>query len=43
MCKKSSTTMTDDPHLCIPRTSQPSVASLVIHWIVIHAVSGLGW
>ena len=30
------------PHLCIPRTSQPSVTSSVMFWIDEYAVSGSG-
>ncbi len=30
------------PHLCMPRTSQPSVRSLVMNWTDWYAVSGSG-
>jgi hypothetical protein len=43
MCRNSSTTITDEPHLCMPRTSQPSVASFVMNAIVFQAVAGSGW
>ena len=43
MCRKSSTTITEEPHLCMPRTSQPRVASSVMYLIVAQAVSGSGW
>ena len=30
------------PHLCMPRTSQPSVTSVVMFWIEAYAFSGSG-
>src|SRR4051812_50130947 len=30
MCRKTSTTMTVEPHLCMPRTNAPSQTSLVM-------------
>ena len=32
-----------EPHLCMPRTSQPSVASSVMYRIDSNAPSAVGW
>ena len=32
-----------EPHLCMPRTSQPRVAVSVMYWIESNAPSAVGW